>query len=235
MQTYSSKMLPIEFWTRLQSRMEAEFKIRRARLAEAVKPVQVTIDTGELMIARTAAQRAEVFSLMKELEDMQMLFLVLGGQLRRAMYESDILNAEAHIACLRNVASLSDEFMMGQPHRLPVEQEFQVLLAQYAGLRSAGHGESVNAERQRLRAVALTLPVIGAEDTVDYERTVRVLHSDIDQHEASLQNLKVTTQMSLRVPVELVGLVSSFGIQMFPDEAPQLESPDQVAAEQAQA
>jgi hypothetical protein len=64
------------------------------------------------------------------------------------------------------------------------------------------------------------LPVVGAEDTVEHERALRTLQSNVDQKDAELQNLKVSTRMSLRVPDELAALVQSFGVQMFEDTPP---------------
>lgn len=218
--SYSSTPLPLEFWTRLQNRMQVEYEAQLARLADALKPVPVTVDTGEVALQRAEQTRGEVFALVRELENMQLLFMILGGQVRTATYRASIPDAETHIACLRNIASLFETSLCGQPRRFPLEQELKATLSQYGALRTAGTGEVAMQERQRLRSVTINLPVLGAEDTTEHERALRTLHANIDQQEAELQNLKVTTRMSLRVPDELAALVASFSVTMTQDPEP---------------
>ncbi|KVP17333.1 hypothetical protein [Burkholderia ubonensis] len=227
--SYSSTPLPLEFWTRLQARLETEYQAQRARLAEVLKPIPVTVDTGEMTLQRGPQARGEVFSLVNELENLQMLLMILGGQLRIANFRAEIPDVEAHINCLRNLAALFDEFLSGLPRRSPPEQELQTALTQYAGLRTAGTGEMIIAERHRLRALTINLPVIGAEDTVQQERALRTLHSNIDQLDAELQNRKVSTMHVLVVPDDLAELVSSFGVTMSRDPEPTQAPQDAVA------
>jgi len=218
--SYSSTPLPLEFWTRLQVRMDAEYKVQLSRLADALRPIAVTVDSGELALQRVQQTRSEVFAQVRDLENMQLLFMILAGQVRRATFKAEIPDVETHIACLRQMASLFETSLCGMPRRFPVEQEIQAALTAYAALRTAGTGEVTMQERQRLRALTLNLPVIGAEDTGEHERALRTLHSNIDQKEAELQNLRVTTMLSLRVPDELADLVASFGVQMLADPVP---------------
>lgn len=227
---YTSNPLPLEFWIRLQARVEAEFVARRARLPELLTPAPVTIDSGELAIVHLNQNRQEFFAQLNELESMQMLLMVLGGQVRIAMFRSDIMTVDAHIECLRNVAALYSDFTSNRPRRIIVEQELLAALKQYNALRSSGTGEAVLAERQRLRAFTRDLPVLGAEDTVEHERALRTLHSTIDQKEAELQNLKVTTLMQLTVPDSLANLIGSFGVEVFANEPSLLPAPEADAA-----
>lgn len=228
--SYSSQPLPLEVWTRLHVRMAADYQVQLGRLAEALKPMPVTVDTGELALKRSAHERAAVFDLVHELENMQMLFMILGGQVRIATHRAEIPDVEAHIACLRNMATLFETSLCSLPRRTPLEQEVQSALAQYAALRTAGTGEVILSERQRLRSLIIQLPVVGAEDTGNHERALRSLHSQIDQKEAELQHLKVNTMLSLRVPDELARLVESFGVQMHQDLAPAALPPADAAA-----
>lgn len=211
---YASQPRPLQFWTRLHSRMESEYQAQRSRLAEALKPMPVTIDTAEMLLKRSSQTRAEVFALLKELESMQVAFMILKGQVRIATNRAGIPETEAHIQCLREMASLFEESFSGAPRREPIEQELANAVAQFNTLRTAGSGEVVLTERQRLRALTIQLPVIGAEDTVEHERALRSLHSNIDQMEAELQNLMVNTMLSLRLPDELASVVANFGIDM---------------------
>lgn len=218
--TYSSKPLPLEFWTRFEVRLAADYQAQRARLDDAMLPLSVTVDTGELVLQQAEAARAAVFKHMRELENMQLLLMILGGQVRTVAFRAEIPDFEAHIACLRNMADLFNGVLTGLPRRLPREMEIRSILTQYAALRNAGTGEITMSERARLRGMTIEMPVIGAEDAHEHERALRSLQSNIDQKDAELQNLRVSTLMSLRVPEELAGLVHSFGVDMWPDEVP---------------
>jgi hypothetical protein len=203
--------------------MESDYQAQRSRLAEALKPTSVTIDTAELELNRAAQTRGEVFALLKELESMQVVFMILTGQVRSATNRAGIPEVEAHINCLRNMASLFEDSLSAAPRRLPLEQDLKHAVAQYASLRTTGSGDLGVSERQRLRALTVQLPVIGAEDTVEHERALRSLHSNIDQMDAELQNMLVATMLSLRLPDDLAHVVANFGIEMAPEtEAPAL-------------
>ncbi|KVP75509.1 hypothetical protein WJ96_07320 [Burkholderia ubonensis] len=228
--SYTSTPLPLQFWTRLQVRMADEYQAQRDRLAEALKPAPATVDTGDTNLQRSPQARAEVFSLVRELENIQSLLMILGGQVRIATFRAEILDVEAQITCLRNIAQVFEDFLCGLPRRLPLEQELQTALSQYAGLRTAGSGELILAERQRLRALTINLPVLGAEDTIEQERELRTLHSNIDQLEAELQSRKVSTLMALQVPDDLAELVTSFGVKMARDPEPEAQQADAPAA-----
>lgn len=221
---YASSPLPLEFWTRLEVRLAAEYQAQCARLDEAMAPVTATVDTGELMLKQADQARAAVFGKIAELENLQLLIMILGGQARATAFRAQIPDLEAHITCLRNMAALYSARLTGLPRRLARAQEVQALLTQYGGLRNAGSGDVAISERARLRGMAIEMPVVGAEDTVEHERALRALQSNIDQQDAELQNLRVSTMMSLRVPDELAGLVESFGVQMMPVTPPSAPS-----------
>lgn len=219
---FASNPLPLEFWLRMQARLDTEFSAQKSRLTEMLKPVPVTVDTGEHAIKQAVQTRQEVFANMQELENIQMLLMVLAGQVRLVSFRAELPDVEAHIKCLRSVAATYTDFLTGLPRRLITEQELNAAVAQYGSLRSAGSNEVAHAERQRLRAFTRDLPVVGIEDTAGYGRSVRSMYSNIDQLEANLQTLKATIQMQLTVPDNLVALVESFGVTMFAIEAPQL-------------
>lgn len=235
--TFSSKPLPLEFWTRLEARLAADYQDQCARLRDAMLPMPVTVDTGELALQQSAAARDAVFGKVAELENMQLVLMILSGQVRKVSFRAQIPDAEAHIACLRNMAALFGEVITGLPRREPRELELRSVLTQYNALRNAGTGEITMSERARLRGMTIELPIVGMEDAVDHERALRSLQSNIDQLDAELQNLRVSTLMSLRVPPELASLVQSFGVDMWQDEAPAaLPAPSDAgapAAEQA--
>ncbi len=214
---FISQPRPLQFWTRLHARMESDYQAQRGRLAEALKPAHATIDTADLVLKRSAQTRSEVFVLLKGLEHTQIVFMILEGQARGATNRAGIPEVEAHIRCLRNIASLFSETFSGAPRRAPVEQDLAGAVTQFNALRNTGTGEMVLTERQRLRALSMSVPVVGAEDIVEQERELRSLQTNIDQLEAELQNLQVTTMLTLRLPDELAQVVANFGVAMDPE------------------
>ncbi|HDR9103594.1 TPA: hypothetical protein QDB04_000314 [Burkholderia vietnamiensis] len=230
---YVSQPLPLEFWTRLQARIEAEYRAQRARLAEMLKPCVATVDTGERSLHEGPQARSEALQKVFELEHLQVLLMMLAGQVRTARARAEIPEVEEHIACLRNIAELYETELSGRPRRQPLEHDIQAALLQYGNLRSAGTGEIVLAERQRLRALTIHLPVLGAEDLVNEEAALRKMHARIDQREAELQSLKVSTLVNFSVPENLATLVANFGVDMQPVEEP--EQPPAAPADTPQA
>lgn len=215
--TYTSQPLPLEFWTRLEVRLASDYQAQRARLTEALVPVTATVDTGAIALTQSADARQSIFNKLRELENIQLLSMILNGQVYTATYRAEIPYRKADISLLRNFVELISSTLIGLPPRQPREQELHTLLNDYNALRNLGTGEITMQERQRLRSMTVELPVVGMEDAVEHERSLRVIQSNIDRKESELQNLMVTTLMSLRIPDELATLVSSFGVQVFPE------------------
>ncbi len=211
---FISKPMPLEFWLRLQVRLESEFQALRSRIPTMLQPVPAAAETVALAQEQADQARAEVFASLSTLENLQMLVLVLRGQLRRALFEVEVPDIESHIACLREVASLYADFMSGLPRRSPAAQELNAAVTQLASQRTAGQTEAVQAERQRLRTMQRELPILGAEDSALYESVLRTMRSEIDQRESELQSIKSTTSMQLTVPDGLAQLLDSYGLEM---------------------
>lgn len=224
---YASQPMSIEFWTRLESRLATHYNVQRARLTEAMQPIQVTVDTGGPALQQSVESRKAVFSQIRELENIQLLLMILSGQVRFVSFQAEIPDLHAHIQCLKQTAEVLDSVLTNLPFRRPREQELNTLLTDYTALRNLGTGEVTMQERSRLRAITIQLPIVGAEDAAADERTLRVLQSSIDEKEAELQNLMVTTKFSLRVPDELASLVMSFGVTMVEEQpaAPMVATP----------
>jgi hypothetical protein len=232
---FVSQPLPLEFWTRLQTRIEAEYRAQRLRLTEMLQPCLATVDTGERTLQQGQQARDEALQKVFELEHLQVLLMMLAGQVRAARNRAQIPEVEEHITCLRNVAELYETELSGRPRRHPLEHDMQTALLQYGNLRSAGTGEIVLAERQRLRALTIHLPVLGAEDLTNEEVALRKMHARIDQREAELQSLKVSTLVTFSVPENLAPLVARFGVDLQNVEEPAEQPAPSADSQQAAA
>lgn len=216
--SFSTQALPLEVWYRLLGRVQDDYQRRLERLSSALKPVQVTIDTGADSVMGTERSRTELTNMIDGLQSLQLLKLAITSQVNRAAYETPIHSLELRIQCLRNVVHMMETHLSNLPSRIRAEQEIQHLIAQHSALKNAGHGESVMVERQRLRAYTCALPVLGAEDASRYETESRSLQTDIDHLEAELQGLRVSTLLRLQVPETLAEQLGGFGVPLALDE-----------------
>lgn len=223
-----SNPMPLEYWLKIQTRLESDYQSLKARLDSKLQPMSATIETLPLMLERTERARQEVFSILKELQDLQLLMLVLGNQLRQALFDSNCLGHDADLNCLRNTAELYQSFLLGLPERLPLEQDMQMAATHYNNLRNAGNNDVIQAERLRLVNMSRALVVMGSEDTIAYHDQLRALQSDIDKLEAELQSLKALTRLIVVVPDNLAYQMTNYGIALEPRE-PAEQAPSQPA------
>lgn len=85
----------------------------------------------------------------------------------------------------------------------------------------------------RLRDYQVSLPVLGDEDVQSFLVDGRNLVTQLDNLESRAQAMRTTLMMAVRVPEELISILTSFGVEVY-EEAPQsLEEP--AAIEQAPA
>lgn len=220
----ATKSMPLEYWLKIQTRLETDYQHLKGRLDTKLQPLSATIETLPLMLERTEQARQEVFGTLSELQDLQMLMLVLGNQLRQALFDSNCLMQEAELTCLRTMAELYQSFLLGLPQRLPLEQDMQMAANHYQTLRSAGNNDVIQAERLRLVNMTRSLVVMGSEDTLDYQSQLRALQSDVDKLEAELQSLKALTRLSVAIPESLAYQMSNYGIALEPLVTPVLEA-----------
>lgn len=211
---YISAPHSLEFWSRAQERLDAAYRAQRQQLAELVHPIQATVDTGDLVLTRAAETRAEALAVYYELEALLALGLTLDSQRRHAEFLAGLPQLTAKLAYRRNIVELQQEALCGLPRRLPIEQELQAAITEYSGLRNAGNGELALNDRQRLRALRLNLPVLGAEDTVEFSSELRKGNAEVDQLATELQTKRVQTTMAFKVPDQLAALASTFGIAL---------------------
>lgn len=213
-----SNPMPLEYWLKIQTRLETDYQSLKARLDSKLQPMSATIETLPLMLERTEQARQVVFATLNELQDLQMLMLVLGNQLRQALFDSNCLVQEAELNCLRNMAELYQSFMLGLPQRLPLEQDMQMAATHYHNLRNAGNNDVIQAERLRLINMSRLLVVMGSEDTTEHQTQLRALQFDVDQIEAELQSLKALTRLPMVIPERLAYQMANYGIALEPME-----------------
>lgn len=223
---FESQQLSIEFWLRLQGRLTQEFDARGQALKQLLATKPATVDTLTLVLDQAARAREQAYEELNNLELLQALIQLVSTQLRYASFDAGIPEMEQRIEGMRKVIALFSETMCGLPTRIPAEEDLKHAATQMNSLRSAGTGEAVSAERQRLRAMTRDIQVMGLEEGAGYEKAVRSMQTTLDQWEADLQTRRVSTLLSVRVSEELARILASFGVSVQPIEEPQqLEAP----------
>lgn len=221
---YVSQPLPLEFWTRLLVRLEQEFKTRQEELAVLLKPLPTNIDSAAHMLSKAEKARQEAKVLLVELTELQVLQMMLRSQTRTRAYEVQLPEREDYVACLRNISEMQAVNLLPAPRRLLIENDLMVARSGMDAMKNAGVGEMQTAERNRLKNLCFELPVLGAEDVKKELSNLRETRTVIDQQEAELQRLKVSTMMEFIVTDAVAPLLHRFGIQVFARPKPLSES-----------
>lgn len=197
---YHTQPLSIEFWDRLLSRLDAEYESSLGKLSALLKPVTATIDTSAEALQQVKKQREQALALAFDLENLQLLKLAMNSQLRHAIFSTEIPATLAQAEALRKIHGLLTQCFTGLGLRGTVELDMQSASRQFHALRSAGQGESANADRMRLRSLQWELPVIDAEDAQGKESEANSLRTAIDELDIKLQSLRANTFVTLQFP-----------------------------------
>ncbi|GBG14343.1 uncharacterized protein NMK_1942 [Novimethylophilus kurashikiensis] len=220
---FESQPLSIEFWNRLLSRLEADFLARRQSLRALLTPKAATVETLSVVLGQTARMRNQAVAELNNLENLQLLIQAVSSQVRQVSFDVGIPTLEQQISTVRNIISVFEEYMCGLPSRVIDEEDINHAATQYTALRSSGTGEAATTERQRLRSITRELRVFGSEDSGEYETSTRNMQTTLDQWDADLQSLRVSTLLSVRVTPELAELLSSFGVAVYEMALPPAE------------
>lgn len=222
---YVSQPMSLEFWHRLQGRLKAEFQAKKQALAVLLQPIPATVDTAALALDQAAANRKQVLIELGRLENLQLLSQAIAHQIQRVAMEVGINSYELRLETMRNLAEVYTTHLCGLPSRLAPEQDIRLAAEQYAALRVGGSAEAAMTERARLRALTRDIRVMGAEDAGAYESSVRSSQTTIDNWDAELQSLRVSTQVQLRLDDSLAQLLVEFGVQVEEVVPPPVEAP----------
>lgn len=209
---YISEARSLTFWERFAARVQGEIARGEALLCEKAAPIEASVDSAQKSLQRAAQSRAEVFQLLRRIEQLHLLLLGLRAQREMAIHAQGIPNLEYRIHSLRELVRVFEGYTLISVSRSRVEEDLKEAFTRNEELKLLGTGEQVSIERQALRTLRIMLPVIGQEDIREYETAVRQLHVAIDQHEADLNARKADTIYELNVLEECVGLMIELGV-----------------------
>lgn len=213
---YYTKGYSLEFWGRLLNRLEAEFAAGDALLQSLMTPLPASVDSLPLAQAQADANRALVYEALSRLELVQVLLVAVTLGHQDKLAEVGIPQLELQLAARRQIANLFGRHMCGLPRRTLVEQDLHIANERFNALRSAGQGDSINLERQRMRAITRDILVVGQEDAAGYETATRRLQTEIDELDSELQALRVGTVLALELPDEQAAALAEFGVLVYP-------------------
>jgi len=217
---YVSQPHPLQFWLRLQTRLADALASGGRRLAEyrdLVAPANV--DDADQVRGRMASARDAALKLLTELENLQILLMVVENQVRIAAFNANLPAIEGRLACMRGLTTLYGTGVAGLPSRGPAEQDLATLETRFRTLRTS-QGESVTAEKARVRDTTVSLRALGHEDGEAYEAELRKLETGLDQLEAEAQAIRVSTFVALQVPDESASIMVAFGVPVSLVEPP---------------
>lgn len=207
---------PLDFWNRLLVRIQREFEQGLTRLPLLSTPIEASADSLPSVLAQVQSNQGAVRALLTELENLQVLARVLAPQLGRVTFDAGIPYLEQRISAHQRVADMFRQHMCQRPLSQVSTQELTIAAARLDALRTAGQGESIVAERNRLRAMVRQIPIVSAEDGVLYEAAVRKLDSEIDMMDSELQSLRIGTLVQLRIAAVLAPTLTQFGVGTSP-------------------
>lgn len=215
---------PLDFWNRLLVRVQREFDQGLTRLPLLSVPLEASTESLPAVLLQVQNNQAAVRALLTDLESLQVLARTLAPQLGRVTFDVGIPYLEQRISAHQRVADMFRLHMCQRPLSQVAAQELSLAATRLEALRTAGQGESISAERNRLRAMVRQIPVISTEDGAPYEAAVRKLDSEIDMMDSELQSLRIGTLVQLRIGAALAPTLVQFGVSASPVELQPPES-----------
>lgn len=210
---YITRSLSLDFWIRLQSRLDAEFKTKSATLAKLLLPRDATFESAAVELQRTAEDRTSMFEVLQELELIQLFSTELFRQTGKVEFNESIPTLLHQIKSLSALILVYEQHLKGLPLRQRGEDDLRATAAKFAGLVNGGSGEVINADRQRLRGLVVPLFVAGSEEGSSFEQISRILQTLVDEYHSLIMKKRSATLVSLVVPATQVKILNLFDIE----------------------
>ena len=227
-----SQPLSLDFCERLIARLDQDFDAKESQLAELALPREATCANYQLIAAQNEELRRSASDLMARQEDLLSVQSLIRLARDRKAFEEGLVYDEQGMRSLQRTIDMLQRHVTKLPRRQPVEQELANISDQLQQMQRAGHGENVNAERQRLRAITRNLPVMGQEDFSDVASYATRLQAIVDEGMENIRAARLGMKVRVPFPAEryVPQLLTEFGVKfeevVEPEPAP-AEMPEQ--------
>ena len=228
-----SESKSLNFWESFSLRVGEELAKCEHQLAQLTAPLETSVESALKNLKRSEQARAESVQLLSRIETLQLLLLGLAVQRDIARHAQGFPVLEHKIESMRALIRIFEPYAAQTSSRLQVEEDLLDVLNRNEDLKRLGSGEQASIDRQAIRQLSISLPVLGKEDVKDYALMIRQLHVGLDQHEAELQALKAETKYALNVVPDLIPLLQELGVSLAPVSAENTSSPPTADAHQS--
>lgn len=215
---YTTRPLSLDFWIRLQARLDAEFQLKSATLAQLLHIRNATFEAAPIELQRASEDRESMFNLLRELELIQLFSIELFGQTRKVEFDEAIPLLTHKIKSLGALASVYENNFKGLPLRQRGEDDLRATASKFASLTNGGSGEVINADRQRLRGIVVPLLVAGSEEGAALEQSSRILQTLADEYHSDIMKKRSVTLVAVIIPAAQVRILNLFDIDCYPVE-----------------
>lgn len=224
--------LSIGRWHRVEARLSQHITELGATMARQVVPVDVNIDRSDLVLPRIESSRNVLFNALNEL-DLAMLLRKEINLLIASMESQHGLTAiNVQIESLEQLhGTLQGLLGHGARSRVDAQQELMYAIEQFNALRNAGESNTIKGERQRLKELSFSIPVVGPEDLVDVSRYAQNIKLLLDDLQARDLEQRSFVQFSLRIQDDFAPLLSLLGLGFTQEQEPVAESDSGSAAQ----
>ena len=207
--------ISLDRWDLALRRLDQHIDRLTAKLDESIQPVPMNLNTYELLLPRTESSRSSSFSLLNELDNCYNLRQSIQSQYERAEHDSGVRALEFEIQNVLSIKRLLEKVILGAPSRSLVQEDLQYAINQYAILRSAGDGDTVRAERARLRELIFNMPILGVEDLGSIQKYYTDITLHLDAISCRQRELRARSGFAITPLEEQRALLSMIGVSSY--------------------
>lgn len=207
-----TRPFPLSFWSDMLLRIDGTYADQRGRLATLLSPREATFESANLTLTRAAQDREQALKQLATLESLQTWRLELFKVITRQEVAADLPSIREQQRVLRELIALYRAHMWRLPGRARFEEDLRNAEKEFNALKSAGQGEQINSERNRLKELTVPVLVVGHEEGAHFEQGIFNLETLLAELEAHERKLTVTIVFPISFEAKYAELLTLFGI-----------------------
>lgn len=225
---YISQAYPLALWDRISARLAASLKQKKASMTSRLRSISANTDTEAKVLAVARADRDAIHIALGQNYDLLVLTHLIEVQLTNAKVSAGIPEMDARISTFGRVIAMYEAVTQNLPSRADRERELRTYSEEFRLLKTAGQGDQINQDRQRIREGVVEIPVLGHEDVEEIIAQINNITTELDTLVISRHMVLTQTLLSVSLPENLYQHLAAFGLAFYeeiPEPVPQ--EPDQ--------
>lgn len=211
---YLTESCSLNRWAATKERLSSHLSSLQSEITTLVEPQSISLSTKEMEIARSERIQSRVQALQKEIDATLTLIQYINRNTSEQESLSGLSLLRFDLKSLKQSEENVIKVLSAAGARNDVLEDLELTEKSLQTLSREGDNDSVRQERERLRAIAFTLPLFEDSEMQGFKDYRMALQNHISRLQGQEQELMASLSFQFPASEELVGVCAEVGISL---------------------